>query len=102
MLSFNHSTLNSARRTKKAVGVFSLAILGRRAVLFGQLKQQLGGRRFHSNEEVEVAIHECLRMQKSYCYGDGIFEVVPRWNIYSNVSVIALKNDTSVEQMNYI
>ena len=102
MLSFNYSTPNSASRTKKAIAVFSLEIPGPRAVLFGQLKQQLRGRRFHSNEEVEVAIHKCFRIQKSYCYGDGIFEVVPRWSIYSDVSVITLKNDTSVEQMNYI
>jgi len=56
----------------------------------GHFKQHLGSRRFHGNEEVEVevAIHECLRLQNSYCYGDGIFEVVPRWDIYSYSNVL--------------
>jgi hypothetical protein len=32
--------------------------------LFGSLKQHVGGRRFDKNEEVEMAVRECLRIQE--------------------------------------
>jgi hypothetical protein len=40
----------------------------------------LGGRRFHSFEEVEMAVREWLRMQEPDFYPDGIFKLVPRWD----------------------
>jgi hypothetical protein len=46
--------------------------------LFGPLKQHLKGRRFHSNEEVEMAVRKWLRVQQPGFYGDGIFKVVLR------------------------
>jgi hypothetical protein len=48
--------------------------------LFGPLKEQLAGRRFHSNEEVEMAVSEWLGMQQPDFYRDGIFKLVPRWD----------------------
>jgi hypothetical protein len=44
--------------------------------LFGPLKQNLGGRRFHSNEEVEMAVSEWLVMEEPDLYRDGIFKLV--------------------------
>jgi hypothetical protein len=46
---------------------------------FRPLKQQLAGRRFHSNEEAEMAVRGLLRMQEPDFYRDGIFKLVPRW-----------------------
>jgi histone-lysine N-methyltransferase SETMAR len=46
--------------------------------LFEPLKQHLGGRRFHSNGEVEMAVRERLRMQEPDLYLDGIFKLVPK------------------------
>jgi hypothetical protein len=43
-------------------------------------QQHLGGRRFHNNEEVEMAVGERLRMQEPDFYRDGIFKLVPRWD----------------------
>jgi hypothetical protein len=43
-------------------------------------QQHLGGRRFHNNEEVEMAVGEWLRMQEPDFYRDGIFKLVPRWD----------------------
>jgi hypothetical protein len=65
--------------------LFSLVTLGQRAVLFGQLKQHLGGRRLHSDEEEEVAIRESSGMPKCYFYVDGVSEVVSRYDIRSNL-----------------
>jgi hypothetical protein len=48
-------------------------------------QQQLGGRRFHNNEEVEMAVGEWLRMQEPDFYRDGIFKLVPRWDKCINV-----------------
>jgi hypothetical protein len=42
--------------------------------------QQLGGRRFHNNQEVEMAVGEWLLMQEPDFYGDGMFNLVPRWD----------------------
>jgi hypothetical protein len=45
----------------------------------------LGGRRFHNNEEVEMAVGEWLRMQEPDFYRDGIFKLVPKWDKCINV-----------------
>jgi hypothetical protein len=45
--------------------------------LFGPLKQHLRGRRFHSEEEVEMAVRDWLRMQEPDFYRDGIVKLVP-------------------------
>jgi hypothetical protein len=44
------------------------------------LKQHSGGRRFHSNEEVQMAVREWLRVQEPDFYSDGVFKLVPRWD----------------------
>jgi hypothetical protein len=48
-------------------------------------QQHLGGRRFHNNEEVEMAVGEWFRMQEPDFYRDGIFKLVPRWDKCTNV-----------------
>jgi hypothetical protein len=45
----------------------------------------LAGRRFHSNEEAEMAVRGLLRMQRPDFYRDGIFKLVPRWEKCINV-----------------
>jgi hypothetical protein len=66
--------------------------------MFGSLKQHLGGRRFHSSEEVEMAVRELLRMQQPDFYCDGIINLVPRREKFINIlGVYVGKNDTSVE-----
>jgi hypothetical protein len=52
---------------------------------FGPLKQHLGGRRWHGNEEVEMAVREWLRMQHPDLYHDGIFKLAPRWEKCTNL-----------------
>ena len=47
--------------------------------LLGPLRRHTGDRRVHSNEEVEVAIRECLQMQGADFNGDEIFELALRW-----------------------
>lgn len=37
------------------------------------------------SEEVEVAVRECLRMQESCFYRDGIFKLIRRWSGCVNV-----------------
>jgi hypothetical protein len=56
-------------------------------------KQHLGGRRLHSNEEVQVAVNEWLEMQEHNLYSDGIFKLVPGWDKCNNVLGIVLKNN---------
>ena len=48
--------------------------------LFGLLKKQFIGCQFHSNEEVEMAIHERLQIQESSLCCDNIFKLVPKWD----------------------
>jgi hypothetical protein len=36
-------------------------------------QHRVGYRRFHSNEEVEMAVREWMRMQEPDFYRDGIF-----------------------------
>jgi len=50
--------------------------------LFAPLRQNLDGRRFHSNEKVKMAIFEWLRLEKSAFYRDGIFERVLSWEMH--------------------
>lgn len=40
---------------------------------FGPLQQHSEGGRFHKNEEVQMAVRECLRMQEPDFHQDGIF-----------------------------
>jgi hypothetical protein len=49
-------------------------------LLLGLLKEQVEGRRFHNNEEVEVAVCEWLQMQDCDLYHDRSFKLVPRFN----------------------
>jgi hypothetical protein len=53
--------------------------------LFVPLKQHLAGRRFHRNEEVEMAVCGCLRMQEPDLYREGIFKLAPTWGKCINV-----------------
>lgn len=50
-----------------------------------QVAQHLGGGHFHCNEEVEIAVHECLHVQKLHLCNEGIFKLMPRWEKYINV-----------------
>ena len=52
--------------------------------LFGPLKQHLGGRRFHSIEDVEIAVPERLRILEPDFYCDGIF-ALSSWEKCMNV-----------------
>jgi hypothetical protein len=52
---------------------------------FGSLKHHFGGRRFHSNEEVEMVVRELLRMQQPDFYREGIFKLVPEWDKCINI-----------------
>jgi hypothetical protein len=49
-------------------------------LLFGPLKQHLGGRQFHNNEELGMAACEWLRRQEHDFFRDGIFKLVPSWD----------------------
>jgi hypothetical protein len=53
--------------------------------LFVPLKQHLAGRRLHSDEEVQMAVCERVRIQEPDFYRDGIFKHVRRWGKYINV-----------------
>jgi hypothetical protein len=57
---------------------FRSALLDHPAYLFGPLKQRLGGRRFHDNGEVEMAVRECFRIQEPDLYHDGILKLLRR------------------------
>jgi hypothetical protein len=53
--------------------------------LFGPRNQHLEGRRFHNNEEVEMAVREWLRTQKLDFYRDEVFKFLPGWDKCVNV-----------------
>ena len=46
--------------------------------LFGLLRQHLGGRRLQSNEKVEMAVRERLRINKPDLYGSKMLQQVPQ------------------------
>jgi hypothetical protein len=48
--------------------------------LFRLLKQHSGDRRFHGNEEMEMAVREGVRMQEPHFYCNGNFKLAPTWN----------------------
>jgi hypothetical protein len=52
----------------RCLGCFVLLKTGH---LFGRLKQEPSGRRFHSNEEVKTDIREWLEMQRPDLHRDG-------------------------------
>jgi hypothetical protein len=41
---------------------------------------------FHNNKEVEMAVRERLRRQDPDLYREGIFQLVPKWDKFINVS----------------
>jgi hypothetical protein len=45
--------------------------------LFGQLKQGLEGLLYHSNEKMEMAVHQASQMQLPDFCCNGIFKFVP-------------------------
>jgi hypothetical protein len=47
--------------------------------LFGPLKQDSGRYSFHSNEELQIAVHEWLQKQEPDICCKGIFKLVPMW-----------------------
>jgi hypothetical protein len=53
----------------------------------------LEGRRFHGNEEVEMAVREWLRMQEHYFFRVGTFKLVPRSDKCISLLGIMLKNN---------
>jgi hypothetical protein len=95
ILQHDNATPHSAHQTQELLQLFhwelldcppyspDLALLDFH--LFGPLKQHLGGRRFHNNEEVEMAVREWLWMQEHDLYRNGIFKLVPRWDKCINV-----------------
>jgi hypothetical protein len=62
----------------KAAEVFSLAISGPPNLLFGLLKQRLGGRSLRNNEEVKIAVREWFRMQEAPLFATEFLKFVPR------------------------
>lgn len=56
---------------------------------------------FCSNEEVEMAVREWLRIQGPCFCRDGSFELVPRWDICMEVVLIDASG-TAVEEVSYI
>jgi hypothetical protein len=47
---------------------------------FRLLKQHSGDRRFHGNEEREMALREWVRMPEPYFHRHGNFKRLPTWN----------------------
>lgn len=47
--------------------------------LFGPLKEAMGGRKFHSDEEVRNAVHEWLRRRPKAFFSAGIQALPKRW-----------------------
>lgn len=43
---------------------------------------------FHSNEKLEMAVRELLRIQDPVFYRDRVFKLVPRWDKYNRISVL--------------
>jgi hypothetical protein len=52
--------------------------------LFGPLKQHLEGRRFHSNEELEMVLVKVCGCKSDF-YRDRVFKAVPGWDKCINV-----------------
>jgi hypothetical protein len=48
------------------------------------MKQYLGYRRIDSNEQMELAVREWVRIPEADCYRDEIFKLVPRWGKCTN------------------
>jgi hypothetical protein len=48
-------------------------------------KQHLGGSRFHKIEEVGMDVYDLLQMLQPYFYGDGVFDLMPIWDICIDV-----------------
>jgi hypothetical protein len=66
--------------------------------LFGPLKQHLGGRRFHNNEEVEMAVCQWLQKQEPDFNRDEIFKRLPRSDKFISIlGDYVENNDTPVE-----
>jgi hypothetical protein len=53
--------------------------------LFGLLQQHLVGRRLQSNEKVEMAVREWLRIYKPDLYGGGMLQHVSHWEKCSDI-----------------
>ena len=61
ILPHDSATSQSAVRKKKTVlGVVSMGTAASFDLLFGQLRQQLGGRLFYKSQEMEIAVREWL------------------------------------------
>jgi histone-lysine N-methyltransferase SETMAR len=48
--------------------------------VFGALKEELSGRKFKSDEEVQAAVHDWLQRQPKDFFSRGIQALVKRWN----------------------
>ena len=48
--------------------------------VFGPLKEAVGGKSFGSDEEVQRAVHECLRSQPKEYFSRGIHALPKHWN----------------------
>ena len=61
--------------------------------LFGLLKQHFGGRRLQSNEEVEIAVREWLRIHYPELCGSWMLEQVSHWDKCVDLFWLVLNNN---------
>ena len=47
--------------------------------MFGPLKEAMGGKKFHSDEEVRHTVHEWLRGLPKEFFSKGIYALCKRW-----------------------
>ena len=66
--------------------------------LFGPLKEHLGGKRFHNNEEVIQDVQEWLHRQPKYFFLSGIHKFPDRGASVSQTREIMLKSIVSVSE----
>ena len=50
--------------------------------MFGPLKEAMGGKKFRSDEEVRLAVHEWLRGPPKDFFSKGIYALCKRWRIF--------------------
>jgi len=65
--------------------------------MFGPLKEAMGGKKFHSDEEVRHAVHEWLRGLPKKFFSKGIYALCKRWRTCIELGgEIMLKSDTAL------
>jgi len=64
--------------------------------MFGPLKEAMGGKKFHSDEEVRHAVHEWLRRLPKELFLKEFMHFVSAGGLALNVWEIMLKSDTAL------